>query len=124
MADDRDMLASMQEASAFYRSRETLNAPRGPHSHETTGDHHAHEAKAAAHEAWYVSQDIAMGPDVAKLAADVASAGRAGVDPETIARGLLPHGTTERPRSKSRGPADVGSMPPLGAMHVRRGSER
>lgn len=117
MALDERRRRELEEASAFYRRTERLNAPRGPHEHEPAADHLAHELKAAAHEAWYVAQDAPGDRDVARAAAEIAAEGR-----PVTADQVLAHSRGEATRSHAaKGPADIGSMPPYGAAMLRRG---
>lgn len=117
MAADEQRRRELEEASAFYRRTERLNAPRGPHEGEPSDDHLAHELKAAAHEAWYIAQDAPGDRDVARAAAEIASEGR-----PVTADQVLAHRREEAAREHAaKGPADVGSMPPFGAAMLRRG---
>jgi hypothetical protein len=122
-ADVDDVRTRMEEASAFHRRKQPLTAPRGPHPHEPAADHAAHETQAARHEAWYVSQDVAPGRETDRMAAEIAAAGRPTVDERT----LLAEITRERAdkaRAASKGPSEVGSMPPFGAAMLRRESHQ
>jgi hypothetical protein len=116
MTLDPATLAALEDASAHYRRVERLNAPRGRHADEPVADHLAHELKAAAHETWYVSQDFAENSEVPMAAAEIAARGR-----PVTAQEIIIHRRKQAMREvPSKGPADVGSMPPCGAAMTRR----